>query len=456
MCVLAGLCVMWGSAAYAEADPVWRVLLLQDRITRVVVMGVTALGLAGGVVGSFLLLRKRALLSDTVSHATLPGVCAGFVAMVVWGDSDGKALVGLLVGAGVFGLLAIGAVQLITRTTRVKDDAALAIVLSVSFGLGVAMLNMVSEMGAGSAAGLGNFILGRAATMRAAEAWVIVAGAVVVTAVCVLLFKELTLVSFDEELAGSQGWPVSWIDGVLMVMVVAVTVVGLRAVGVVLVVAMLIIPPAAARFWTEDLKSMAVVSAVLGAGSGYAGAVMSFMVQKLPTGPVIVLVAAGVFGFSMLVGAKRGVLVRWRRHLRLTQRVGMQHLLRAAWEHAEMDPEHPPFYVKDLLPKRSWSVTRLRRLVARAKRMGLVYDRGAQIQLTQAGQREAEQVVRNHRLWEMYLITHADIAPSHVDRDADMIEHVLGREMVDRLEALLAPSDLPASPHELKGRRSHG
>ena len=130
---------------------------LADYNTRVVVLGVLALGLSCGFVGSFMLLRKRALIADTVSHSTLPGIALAFLVMVAAGQ-DGKWLPGLLLGALLSGLAGMGAVVAVQRFTRVKEDAALGIVLSVFFGFGVSLLGLVQKMSSGSAAGLESFI----------------------------------------------------------------------------------------------------------------------------------------------------------------------------------------------------------------------------------------------------------------------------------------------------------
>jgi manganese/zinc/iron transport system permease protein len=188
------------------------------------------------------------------------------------------------------------------------------------------------------------------------------------------------------------------------------------------------------------------------------------LTPRLPAGAVIVLVAAAVFLASMLFGTARGVLVRRRAHIRLQRKVGRQNLLRAVFEIQEAqcrrdgqnETGNVPVVFKDVLAQRSWTVSQLRRLVARARREEMLLHDGATIQLTESGFGHAARDTRNHRLWETYLITHADVAPQHVDSAADLVEHVLGPEMVRKLEDKLARSGRDirhvVSPHELKGR----
>lgn len=440
-------------ATLPEMSAVLDALLLRQPNTRVVVLGVTCLGLAAGVAGTFLLLRKRSLTADALAHATLPGVALGFVVMVLAGGS-GKAMPGLLAGAFVFGLLGMGWLMAIRHTTRLKDDAALGIVLSVTFGLGMALIKIAETTPGGSAAGLDRFIMGKAASMLAGEAWWIFFAAAAVTLVAALLFKEMKLLCFDRSYGATQGWPTGLLDALLMGLVLAVTVIGLQSVGMLLVVALLIVPAAAARFWTQRLGEMTVIAAAIGLVSGYFGAVASALFHDVPTGPLIVLLCSAMFGVSLVFGARRGVVVRVMRHLQLARRIGRQHLLRALYEIHEDNGGVGHTNEAQVLAARSWSVSLLRRLMSRLVREGLVRRAAdGSVALTEPGRVAARRYVRNHRLWEMYLIEHADIAPSHVDRDADAIEHVLGDAMIERLEQLLAQRfpqrALPASPHPI-------
>lgn len=454
-------------------DDVVRVLAMADSNTRVVTAGVTLLGLAAGVIGTFLLLRKRSLTADALAHATMPGIAAAFMIAVGLG-AVGKSLPVLLAGAFVSGVIGMGFILAIRHTTRIKDDAALGIVLGVFFGLGAALLKLAEKMPGGSAAGLNSFIDGKAASMVRADAWVIFGSAIAITCLTALLYKELKLLCFDPDFAQSQGRRTLMLDAILMTLVAAVTVIGLQSVGLVLIVAILIIPAAAARFWTDNLSWMTVWSAGIGAGSGYLGAMASGLFDKLPTGPIIVLVCSAIFAVSLVFGARRGVLIRAVRHARLSRRIALQHLLRGMYELSEGDAAGPAQKVdmpgaaagparaevsvplKRLAAHRTWSARRVRRTIRLALRAGFIRRTSdAAYALTAAGWVRARRIVRNHRLWEVYLITHAEIASTHVDRDADQIEHVLSPELIDRLEARLAERFpnvvMPESPHAIGG-----
>lgn len=420
------------------------------------------LGCACGLMGGFLLLRKRSLMGDTLSHATLPGVGIAFMVSVALG-MEGKFLPVLLLGAAVSGVIGCWAVLFIRNHSRIKDDAAMGIVLSVFFGAGVAVLGLVQSMPEGSAAGLESFIYGKTASMVQEDFRILIAVTSCVLLLSVLFFKEFRLLCFDETFAASQGWPVRWLDVLLLALVTLVTVAGLQAVGLILIIAFLITPAAAARFWTERLDKMLFLSALIGALSGWLGASISAFFPRMPAGALIVLVAATGFLFSMLFGSARGVIIRLVRHQRLKQNVGRQHLLRALYEIIEADVEMDedvairPVAFRQVRGRRTWTDAKLKTYIRQAYQDGLIREQdGETITLTDAGFNQAAKVTRNHRLWEIYLIEYADVATSRVDRDADAVEHILGERMVATLEAKLmqlreaGSPGVPASPHPIR------
>ncbi|EMI41773.1 MULTISPECIES: metal ABC transporter permease [Pirellulaceae] len=434
------------------SEHLWRVLSLQDHNTRVVIFGTAILGFAAGLVGCLTLLRRRALVGDALAHAALPGIAGAFLIATAMGG-EGKSLPILLAGATVSGLFGIVSILLIRKMTRIKEDAALGIILSVYFGLGVALLGIVTQMNRGNAAGLESFIYGKTATMTAGDARLIAVASAICVLICIALLKEFKLLCFDEAFAGARGYPVVLLDAVLMSVVVVVTIVGLQAVGLVLVIALLVIPAASARFWTDRLVVMMVIASVLGMTGSFVGAAVSAMLPRLPSGAMIVLAAGFGFLVSFLIGTRRGVLVRLWRRRKLNESIDHQHLLRELYEMFELDPSRVSVPYEELLERRSWSRKRLRRMLEQASREGWITENVSKMEfaLTDRGETEAKRLTRRHRLWELYLIRYADIAPQRVDRDADAIEHVLEPEIVAELETLLdnelGKTRMPDDPH---------
>jgi manganese/zinc/iron transport system permease protein len=456
-------------AAQTQTSQVLRVFSMRDYNTRVVVAGATLLGAASGLVGSFALLRRRALLGDAVSHATLPGIGLAWLIGLYFGFTA-KSLPLLLAGATVTGVLGTLMILAIRHTTRLREDAALGVVLGVFFGAGIVVLGVIQRIPSASSAGLETFIYGKTASLLWSDTLVIGICSVLLLGAVFFFYRELQLLCFDDAFCGSQGYPVLLLDIGLMTMIVLVTIVGLQAVGLILMIALLVIPPAAARFWTRDMIAMMKIAAALGGLSAMLGAMLSAIWPGLPSGAVIVLVAASMFLLSMLIGPSDGIVFRILARWSLEKKIDQQHLLRALYELCEQhddgnktdrsetvvppSPFHASFSIEQLFHNRSWSISELRRIVRMAQRAGNVLVKpDGQIRLTETGASMAARVVREHRLWEMYLITYAEVAPGRVDRGADAIEHVLDPAVISRLEQLLG-TRLPiqgnlASPHPL-------
>jgi len=430
-------------------DQLSRLLTLQDANTRTVLVGTMLLGVASGVVGVFAVLRKRSLVADAVAHASLPGVC---LAYLVVGD---RSFAAFMLGALVMGLIAGGFIAFVRAATRTKEDAAIGLAVGGFFGLGIALSRIIQSTPGGTKAGLDGFIFGKAASMVSSDAMLIGVVAAVVLVGCALLFKEFRVVCFDREFASGQGWPTLLIDMLLMALVCVCTVAGLPAVGVVLMVSLIVIPAAAARFWTERLTPMVLIAGAIGGACGLLGTALSATLpapesglsRGWPTGPVITLVGTAIFMVSLLAAPERGVVAAGVRRWRLRRRIASQNLLRGVYEHLEGAGDFG----------RAWVPTVLEPAVARglpaARRAGLVRMTGGGLMLTESGRAAAARVVRAHRLWELFLITGTSLATDHVDRDADEIEHHLSPELLAELEAKLAaegrlPAGVPRSPHE--------
>jgi ABC-type Mn2+/Zn2+ transport system permease subunit len=273
--------------------------------TLVVLAGSALLGAGAGVIGSFAVLRRRALTGDALSHATLPGLCLAFL---VLGE---RSLPAMLVGALCTGVLGVAVISALRRWTRIKEDAAIGIVLGVFFGAGIALSGYIQKSSiGGSKAGLESYIFGKTAGMLAGDVYLIAGMAAVCVLLIVLLYKEFKLAVFDAGFATAQGWPVWRLDLLLMSLVAVAVVIGLPAVGAILMAALLILPAAAARFWTDRLGVMLILSAAFGTTMGLAGTAISIKVEKIPTGPIIVVAGAAIFLISMLFAPRRGAIAR--------------------------------------------------------------------------------------------------------------------------------------------------
>ncbi|MFB9327604.1 metal ABC transporter permease [Paenibacillus aurantiacus] len=289
--------------------------MVTDPNAQWILLGCMLLGLCSGVIGCFAYLRKQSLMGDTLAHAALPGICIAFML-------TGTKSIGLfLLGAGAAGLLATFGIGLITRYSRIKTDAAMGIVLSSFFGLGIVLLTQIQHSDYGNQSGLDKFLFGQAASMIGSDVNAMLIVSIVIIAACTLLFKEFKLLAFDPGFARGLGFRVAFLDQLLMFFIVVSVVAGIQAVGVVLVAALLITPAVSARYWTDRLGTMVILAGAFGLLSGAVGTWLSSTTASLPTGPVSVLAQTLLFGASLLLGPKRGLLAKRLAHTRARRTV---------------------------------------------------------------------------------------------------------------------------------------
>ncbi|WP_347489032.1 metal ABC transporter permease [Desulfoscipio sp. XC116] len=284
------------------------IILLTDYTFQTVALGSAILGIISGIMGSFAVLRKQSLLGDGVSHAALPGVVLAFVL------TGSKNTEFLLFGALLSGLLATLFIIQIVKHSRIKFDSALALVLSVFFGLGMVLLTHVQKIPDSNQAGLKRFIFGQAATLLQRDVVLMLVCGIVLLILVIIFWKEFKLFTFDSDFARSIGFSPRKLNLLLSFMIVLTIIIGLQTVGVILMSAMLIAPAVAARQWTDKLAMMVLLAAVFGALSGVAGTIASSLVPKLPTGPCIVIIVSLIVLVSLLFAPGRGMVGRLYRH----------------------------------------------------------------------------------------------------------------------------------------------
>ncbi len=416
--------------------------LMRQPAVRIAVLGTALIGLCCGLLGSFLVARKLSLLGDTLSHAVLPGVAAGFL----W--SATKDPLAIFVGATLAGVLGVALVNWIQRTTHLKEDAAMGMVLAGFYGLGIVMTTMIQNMETGNKSGLDKFFFGQAAAMGEGDLALLLAIAALSLGLIVGFYKELLLLSFDFGFARASGLPIRLLNFALMALLAFAVVVSLQAVGVVLVSALLITPAASAYLLTDRMSWMLALATIFGVVSGLLGAFVSYLSSSLPTGPFIVLSATAIFLLALLFGPRHGILPRQLRRRRQRRRIARENTLKAVFHLRESrgfaETEHT---LAELALARNAPLGQVQGELAGLVQHGLAetsasaepFGRSglARFTLTEKGWSRACQVVRNHRLWELYLTNAAHYREDHVHDDAEEIEHLLGEDLVRRLEQRL-------------------
>lgn len=305
--------------------------LFFDYTLRTVALGTALIGIVSGVLGCFAFLRKQSLLGDAISHATLPGVVIAFIL------TGSKEPIVLILGGIIAGWLATLLIIAIVNYTRLKEDSGLGVALSVFFGFGLMMLAFTQKMPNARIAGLDRFLFGQAAAIIERDVITIGVLGLLAVGLMLLFWKEFKLFSFDAEYAASLGFPVRLLDVILTTLLVIAIVIGLQAVGVILMSAMVVAPAAAARQWTNRLGLMVFLAAIFGALSGVGGAMISSTGSGLGTGPVIVLFISALVLLSMLLAPNRGLIWNWFRQRRNRSRWSLTQAGRAETE--QLPPE---------------------------------------------------------------------------------------------------------------------
>jgi manganese/zinc/iron transport system permease protein len=423
-------------------------LTFSDPNTIYVVFGVVLMSAGSAVLGCFTFLRKKALIGDAIAHSVLPGVCAAFI------FSGEKNPLFLLIGAFVTGWLSVYAVDFIKKNSRLKEDSAIGLVLSVFFGVGILLLTYIQHSGNASQSGLDSFLFGKAASLVSNDVYVFGSVAVLLILVVFFLYKEFLLISFDLNFAISIGFPVKVLEFILTTLTVLSVIVGIQAIGVVLMAAMLITPAAAARFWTNKLTVMLFLSALFGMVSGIGGAYVSYNASGMPTGPWIVIIVSLIAIVSFMFAPQKGLVYRWYERRKHKALIMEENILKAFYQLGEQDDN---FFngrtTRELSDKRGYPISILTKWFSVLIKHGYLVHENNKYLLTEEGKIKGQRVTRLHRLWEMYLTEYVNLAPDHVHDDAENIEHIITPEIEKKLEEQLRYPDKDPHNSDIPYRR---
>ncbi|MED4853291.1 iron chelate uptake ABC transporter family permease subunit [Caldifermentibacillus hisashii] len=280
----------------------WSILLNSN--TQWVLLSTAILGIAAGTIGSLAYWKRQSLMSDALAHAALPGVIIAFLLFKV------KHLFVLITGAAISAVIGAFFIQGIRSSTRIKEDTAMGMILSIFYGFGIMLLTIANRT-SGNQSGLNNFILGQSASMVQSDVWTMSILAILVVSIVVIGFKEWKIYLFDRQFASGLGLPLKGMDVVYTILLVTTIVVGIQAVGVILIAALLIFPAVSARYWTHSFQTKVIISALFGGASGMIGTLISAIGNGWPTGPFIVVLAASFFIISLIFGKEKGILVQY-------------------------------------------------------------------------------------------------------------------------------------------------
>ena len=282
--------------------------ILQSYTTQMVLLGTALLGLASGIAGTFAVLRKESLIGDGLSHAALPGVV---IAFLLTGIKDIEVLI---IGAALSSITAAWLITITVENSKIKFDGALATILSAFFGLGMVLLTYLQSLNNAGQAGLSKFIFGQAATILARDVYITSAAALIIIVLTVLFWKELKLISFDVEYAKTLQIPVTFTLILYRSLLIMTIIIGIQSVGAILISSLLIAPAVGARQWTNKLGTMCILAGFFGMISAIGGTIWSTSVQKLPTGPAIIVILSVIVLLSLIFAPNRGILWQIRKN----------------------------------------------------------------------------------------------------------------------------------------------
>lgn len=250
----------------------------------IVFIGTALIGISAALVGTFTFLQKKSLIGDAISHSILPGIVLAYIV------SGQRNTLILMLGAFLAGWLATQQISWLQRKTKLKSDTIVAATLSIFFALGLAMLSYIQGRPDDGQAGLSDFLFGKIAALNIEDLYLFSAVSFVIIAVTFFRYRVMFSFAFNKEFMISKGFSLRWNDFILNSMTILVVAMGVQAVGVVLMSALLIIPVLTARMLTYKLSSLIGLSLIFGTGSSLLGSYISILGKNIPTGPCIIMV----------------------------------------------------------------------------------------------------------------------------------------------------------------------
>ncbi len=379
-------------------------------------------GVMCGVLGSFIVLRNMALIGDALSHAILPGVVVAFLLV-------GQSTLGFFSGAVVAGLLSAVAITWIQRNVKTKPDAAIGIVFTAMFSLGVIGISRVSRQ-PGVHLDLKDFLFGNVLGVNNEDLYLTLAITIYVLVSVVVFYRYLFVTTFQPVIAQTMGISVRAMHYYLMLLLSFAVVASLQTVGVILVVAMLITPAATALLLSKRLPAVLLIAALIGLMSAVLGLVGAIVLETAP-GPAMAVVATLFYLLAALFAPGKGLVFRYFRKLALQRRIRLEDTLKQAFHLQSAGKLSGESLAENL----GFSQKLVDRQVKLLRTRG--WMKPDELRLTKSGNDEARRLVRAHRLWETYLANQVGLSAEQIHDHAEKYEHLLSEDVLDEVDRTL-------------------
>jgi len=381
-------------------------------------------GIVCGILGCFIVLRNMALIGDALSHAILPGVVAGFIVA-------GHSVFAFFTGAVIAGFISAVAITWIQNNLKTKNDAAIGIVFSAMFAIGVIGISWLSRQ-EGVHIDLKDFLFGNVLGISIED--IILNGIITIFVVIavMLFYKYLLMSTFQPKVAKSIGISVSTMHYFLMLLLSLVVVSALQSVGVILVVAMLVVPASTANLLSQRLNNMLWIAATVGAFSAIIGLLLSIVFDTTP-GPVMTLVATSFYILAVLFAPQKGLFLVYLKKRQRQRLILTEDVLKAIVQIGEKEIPTVSFVAK----RTRLSEMKVKAALKRLASKGFINFNASEIKVLSKGSEYAYQMIRKHRLWETYLVQRMGMKEDQIHNEAERLEHLLTEDFTDELEASL-------------------
>ena len=395
----------------------------QDTNINNVLWGTIILGFTCGMVGVLVVLSKKALIVDAISHAVLPGICIGFM------FSGVKDPIYLSTGGMVAGAVAVYLVDWISRISRIKKDASIAISLSFLFSFGVILLNIIQHSGNSNQSGLTDFLFGKAATIIQSDLYFFLVIFVIVTLTVLLFYQHFKIALFDSGFAKTIGLSEKFTQSLISGLIIISTAIGIQTVGIILMSALLITPASSALFWTNNFKKAILLSGMFAVLSSLIGVFISFLSVDMPTGPWIIVMLSCFAMFSAFI-SKKGILTKKIKSLKNKQKMLSDNLLKAFYKmNQNKNQAKIEITINEVVNLSALSLGDFNKTIKFLKKKKYVKISNDLYSLTDKGVEEAKKIIRAQILWELYMDKFMQIEADDVYNNAQSNRHIISSEI---------------------------
>jgi ABC-type Mn2+/Zn2+ transport system permease subunit/Mn-dependent DtxR family transcriptional regulator len=394
--------------------------LRYEFIQRALVASIT-IGISCGLIGTYIMLRRLSLIGDALAHAVLPGVVISFMVA-------GKGQLTLFIGAVISGIVTALLIGFVNRNSKIKEDTSIGIIFTGAFALGILLVSQLKQVHID----LSSYLFGDVLGVSTGDIILSLIIMIVIMLSVILFYKQLLVTSFDPTMAVTIGISTTLVHYMLMGLLSMSIVAGLQSVGVVLLVAMLITPPATAYLLTDSLKKILFVSSVLGMVASVVGLFLSYHFN-FSSGASIVLVAVAFFLIAFVLSPKEGLLIKYLKRKNAARTILIEDVIKLTYKHQnKLDRNTLINALSELLTA---SKSTIEKTISLLNRQGLTKTQNGNLILTEDGTDYALSLIRSHRLWETY--AEKEKLAEQVHPDAEKYEHILSPELADELDEYL-------------------